>query len=60
MPVIGMLLHADRVLLSRYGNSEVRYAICSIVMQRVVGMTHITREDQQRAHTYALQKFECD
>ncbi len=40
----------------RYGNAEVRYSICSVIMQRVVGMTHVGREDQQHAHAYALEK----
>ncbi len=31
-----------------------RYAVCSLVMQRVVGMTHVSREDQQAVHAYAL------
>ena len=31
-----------------------RYAVCSLVMQRVVGMTHVAKEAQQAAHAYAL------
>lgn len=31
-----------------------RYAVCSLVMQRVVGMTHVSRGDQQAVHAYAL------
>lgn len=38
----------------RYGSADVRYAICSVIMQRVVGMAHVSREDQQHAHAYAL------
>ncbi len=33
------------------------YAICSIVMQKVVGMSRVSREDQQHAHAYALRKL---
>jgi hypothetical protein len=44
--------------LRSYGTLDVRYTICSIVMQRVVGMTHVSRDDQQHAHTYALKKLE--
>jgi hypothetical protein len=38
----------------------VRYAICNIVMQRVVGMTHVDREDQHQAYAYALAKLEAE
>jgi len=43
-------------VLGRYGNEEVRYAICSVIMQRVVGMTQVSREDQQHAHAYAVER----
>lgn len=41
---------------SRYGNARVRYAVCSIIMQRVVGMGSVSRDDQQAAHAYAEKK----
>lgn len=28
--------------------------MCSLVVQRVVGMTHVARGDQQNVHRYAL------
>ena len=40
-----------------YGSPDVRVAICSIIMQRVVGTTHVSREDQQYAHAYAMRKI---
>jgi len=54
--------------MSRYGSARVRYAVCSLVMQRVVGMMHVARADQQAVHLYALkllkregeEEFECD
>lgn len=30
--------------------------MCSIIMQRVVGMASVSREDQQKAYLYALGK----
>ena len=44
-------------LYRRYGNARVRYAVCSIIMQRVVGMGSVSREDQQIAHAYAERKM---
>lgn len=44
----------------RYGSAEVRHAICSIIMQRVVGMTHVSREDQRAAYRYALEKMKAE
>lgn len=31
-----------------------RYAVCSLVLQRVVGMTHVPKQEQQAVHAYAL------
>jgi hypothetical protein len=39
----------------RYGNCRVRHSVCSIIMQRVVGMTHVDRDVQRAAHRYAQQ-----
>ena len=47
-----------KCLWCSYGNADVRYSICSIILQRVVGMTHVSREDQRHAHAYALQKLD--
>lgn len=33
-----------------------RHAVCSIVMQRVVSMMHVSKEDQQAAYAYAEAK----
>lgn len=44
--------------MCRYGSAQVRYAICSIIIQRVTGMACIAKQDQQAAHAYALRKLE--
>jgi hypothetical protein len=44
----------------RYGNPQVRYAVCSIIMQRVSGMAHVSTEDQRDAHSYALELLESE
>lgn len=48
-------LICDLYIYCRYGTPQVRYAVCSIIMQRVVGMTHVSNEDQKDAHGYAQQ-----
>lgn len=55
-------LHADEVLRSmcdcifsstKYGDAEVRLAICSILLQRIVGICGlVTRDDQRMVHAY--------
>ena len=37
---------------TKYGDAAVRRAICGIVLQRVVGMTNLSREDQRIAAEY--------
>ena len=42
----------------RYSSAHVRYSICSIILQRVMGMVCISKDDQKAAHAYALHKLE--
>ena len=44
----------------RYGSARVRYAVCSLVLQRVVGMTHVPKPEQQAVHTYALALLQAE
>lgn len=48
----------DTVFASRrYGNAQVRFAVFNIIMQRVMGMAKVSREDQQGAYAYASRKM---
>ena len=42
----------------RYGSPQVRHAICSIVLQKVMCMAVICKDVQQEAYMYAQKKFQ--
>lgn len=44
--------------LGRYGDPNLLYAVCSIILQRVFGMTSLAQADQKQAYAYALRKLE--
>lgn len=45
------------ILFCSYGSTQVRYAVCSIVLQRVMSMASIAKDDQRRAYAYAVEKM---